>query len=260
MHRSRPGDDPDRRWRRFSRSGWRLAGVFAALWFAAFALLFRLALPLPAGAKPSAPALAWWPAEGADAWDVRSVWTPAAFALATPAGFTHALRRERIGLTPPVESVRPWTAYLGNPRPLPRPGLTSVGVVRPLPAERPAGLPSVSAVFPPRPAAAESPHLEFPAGWESRLFSGIDLNFSAWTNAAWTARIELRFDARGVPISVLLAQPSGLPEIDRRLVRSAGGWRLLEPAAARAGLVAWLSPAAPAPELAAGGAAGEPPP
>ena len=88
--------------------------------------------------------------------------------------------------------------------------------------------------------------MTFPEGWESRLFSGIDLDFGAWTDGAWSAEMEMRFDERGVPVSMLLAKSSGLPEVDRRLARSAYGWRLLEPAAPRQGTVSWRNPLAPA--------------
>ena len=105
------------------------------------------------------------------------------------------------------------------------------------------GLPlAAESVFPPRTPERESARMTFPEGWESRLFSGIDLNFGAWTNSPWSARVEMRFDRAGVPVSMLLAQSSGLPELDRRLARSANGWRLLEPAAPRSGQVAWISP------------------
>ena len=96
--------------------------------------------------------------------------------------------------------------------------------------------------------------MTFPEGWESRLFSGIDLDFGAWTDGAWSAEMEMRFDERGVPVSMLLAKSSGLPEVDRRLARSAYGWRLLEPAAPRAGTVEWTSPWPGAAGRAEGGA------
>ena len=251
MYRTHPLENPEQRWRRFCRPGWRLAGLAALLWFGAFALLFRLASPPVPALRPAPAAVAWWPsAAGTTTLDVRSLWTPAAFALATPAGFTHALRRGRIGLAPPVQTLRPATAYLDNPRPSPPPPLAVGGGVPDQAGAAPVGSWSVPEVFPPRAAVAETPRLEFSAGWESRLFSGIDLNFGGWTNLAWTARIEMQFDAKGVPVSMLLAQASGLPEIDRRLVRSASGWRLLEPGAARQGTVGWSSPAA---SVAAGG-------
>ncbi len=53
----------------------------------------------------------------------------------------------------------------------------------------------------------------------------------------------MRFDENGVPVSMMLAQSSGLSEVDRRLARSANGWRLLEPSASRTGTVEWNSPA-----------------
>ena len=61
----------------------------------------------------------WWPAANAPALDVRAQWTPAAFALSTPAGFSHALRDERTRLAPPVQAERPGAAFLPPPaRPL----------------------------------------------------------------------------------------------------------------------------------------------
>ena len=67
----------------------------------------------------------------------------------------------------------------------------------------------------------------------------------------------MRFDAHGIPVSTLLAQSSGRPELDVRLARSASGWRLLEPSAPRTGVVAWTSPAVSG--AAAAGAGGESP-
>ena len=45
-----------------------------------------------------------------------------------------------------------------------------------------------------------------------------------------------------MPISVLLAQPTGQSELDARLVRSVRAWRLLEPAVTRQGSVTWMHP------------------
>ena len=249
MRRSRPSEDPARRWRQFCRAGGRWAVLFAALWFGGLAFLFRIA-PAPAAAYRAAPARlsGWWSAPGGAALDVRAQWTPAAFALSTPAGFSHSLRGARAGLAPPIQAERLPAAYLDDAR-----------TFAPLDAAEPGRLaaearavPGAAAdagVFPPRAPAPESARLVFPEGWESRLFSGIDLDYPQWTKAAWEARVEMRFDGNGVPESILLAQASGVPEVDRRLARSASGWRLLEPAAPRAGVVAWKSPAA-----AAGGA------
>ena len=252
MHRSRPTEDSARRWRRFCRRGWRLAGGLAALWLGGLALLFRV-VPGPALAPRAAPVPArWWPESGSAALDVRALWSPAAFALATPAGFSHSLRRERIGLPPPVQAAPAAAAFLPRRDPPAGFDFSNGAGTRFIPAAPFAAVPPEAGVFPPRSAVREMPRLAFPEGWESRLFSGIDFNFGEWTNAAWAARVEMRFDARGVPVSMLVAQSSGLPEVDRRLARSANGWRLLEPAAPRAGTIEWISPA-PAPSAATKG-------
>ncbi len=218
--------------------------LFAALWFGGQTFLFRIA-PVPAPAFREAPAKLswWWPAPGGAALDVRAHWTPAAFALSTPAGFSHALRGERAGLAPPVQIEPPPAAYLDDAR-----SFEPLAVADPVPSgaepRAASGGPAPGeGVFPPRTPEPETARMGFPAGWESRLFSGIDLDYSAWTNVVWEARVEMRFDAKGVPESILLAQGSGLPEVDRRLARSVSGWRLLEPAAPRTGVVSWRSPA-----------------
>lgn len=242
MSRLRASEDPARRWRHFCRRGWRMAGLFAALWFGGLALLFRVApAPEPAPRGPAG-TVAWWPAPGGAVTDYRTLWTPAAFALSTPAGFSHTLRRERAGLPPPVQAAPPAAAYLERGPAAPAFGPAAPDRRRFVPSPAGNGPPAGDRVFPPRPPGAAAARIGFPDGWESRLFSGIDLNFAAWTNSAWNARVEMRFDGRGVPVSMLLAQPSGLPDVDRRLVRSAYGWRLLEPAAPRAGTVEWSNP------------------
>ncbi len=235
MHRLRPSEDPARRWRRFCRPGARWAAAFAAVWFGAWALLFRIAPPPLPPLRAAPPRIAWWrPAPAAPALDVRAHWTPAAFALATPAGFSHALRGGRASVAPPVQADRPAPAYWTA-----APAFAAPTLAWPA-ADAPTSAPEV---FAPRPAPREAPRLTFSAGWESRLFSGIDLDYPNWTNAPWQARVELRFDGRGVPASVLLAQASGIPDVDRRLARSASGWRLLEPAAPRSGAATWFAPA-----------------
>jgi hypothetical protein len=257
MHNTRPLEDPARRWQQFCRTGWRMAWMFAALWFGALALLFRLApAPGPAPLPVSAP-VSWWPAQSRAAMDIRALWSSAAFALPTPAGFSHSLRDERVRLAPPVQAARPAAAFLDRPPPpvafdLSKPG----GRLRLAPADTPPAMAPAVSVFPPRAPERDAPRMNFPEGWESRLFSGIDLNFGAWTNVAWSAQVEMCFDERGVPASMLVAQSSGIPEVDRRLARSANAWRLLEPGAARTGVVAWSSPAPAAPEPAAGAAGG----
>lgn len=235
-----------------------MAWVVVALWFVALALVCRVA-PAPEPARRGIPApVSWWPAEagGPAGLDLRTLWTPSVFALSTPAGFSHSLRSERSRLSPPVQALRPAAAFLAGPEPAASSDLTRPRGGFRL-AERGARSelrPASASVFPPRIPEREAPRMDFSEGWESRLFSGIDLGFGAWTNRAWSARIEMRFDGTGVPVSTLLAQSSGLPELDRRLARSANGWRLLEPAAPRTGVVAWSRPAAepPAPPAAAG--------
>jgi hypothetical protein len=243
MHRTRSLEDPVRRWRQFCRAGWRMAWIFAALWFGALALLFRVA-PAPAPAARASPAqVFWWPAKNGAAEGIRALWSPSAFALPTPAGFSHSLRGERARLAPPVQLARPDAAFLARPEPPASLDPSKAGLVRLASPEPPAESSASAGVFPPRTPEPEKPRMDFPEGWESRLFSGVDLNFGAWTNSAWSARIEMRFDAKGLPASTLLEQSSGLPEVDRRLARSANGWRLLEPAAPRTGVIAWSSPA-----------------
>jgi len=230
-----------------------MAGMFTALWFGLLALLFRVA-PAPEPAPREAPAkVSWWLAKGGAseessvAMDVRALWTPSAFALSSPVGFSHSLRRERAGLTPPVEIARPAVAFLDNPGPASTLDFPKRGRSRLAASETRIEFLASASVFPPRVPEREEPRLAFPDGWESRLFSGIDLNFGAWTNSAWSARVEMRFDAKGAPVSMLLAQASGISEIDNRLARSVGGWRLLEASAPRTGVVAWSCPAAASP-------------
>ena len=111
MHGFRPSEDPARRWNRFCRTGRRAAAAFCALALLGWTALFRIA-PAPTPAPRAAPGQVawWWAAPGAAALDVRALWTPAAFALSTPAGFSHALRDARAGLAPPVRAERPAAA------------------------------------------------------------------------------------------------------------------------------------------------------
>lgn len=253
MYRSRPVEDPVRRWRRFSRAGRRWAIAAVALWVLLWSWLLGIAPvpePLP---RETPPRVAWWPdglppGRGSEVQtDIRLLWSPSVFALPTPAGFSHSLRRGRARLTPPVQTVRPAAAYLetgGDVMPMDN------DLARPIrlsAAPEPARTWSVAGVFPPRTLEPEAPRMVFPEGWESRLFSGMELTFGEWTSQAWMARMEMRFDSGGVPQSMLLVQSSGMPEVDRRLARTARGWRLLDPGAPRSGIVAWIRPASPPP-------------
>jgi hypothetical protein len=246
MYRSRPFGDRARRWRQFCRTGWQLAWGVSVLWFGALALLFRVA-PAPVPTPHEAPApMAWWPASGdPTALDVRALWTPSAFALSSPAGFSHSQRSERSRLTPPVQVVRPDSALMENPRLEEAFDLLTSERIQLVSAPLAPGWESMPGVFPPRTPATDSPKLLFPDGWESRLFSGIDLNYGDWSDTPWTAQVEIHFDPKGIPTSVLLARSSGLVEVDRRLARSISGWRLLDPDALRSGLVVWSAPRRP---------------
>ena len=245
MYVNRAVADSATRWDRFCRRGRHLAVGFAALWFGSLVLLFGLApAPAPLPHAPPMP-VSWWPAAEAPALDIRALWSPALFALPSPAGFTHALRQERVRLAPPIQALRPEPAYL--PR-------ASVSVENSQTAMSRFTLPSAtgvgrlapdSGVLPPRHPESETDRMLFSAGWESRLLAGIDLEYGSWTNVAWSARVEMRFDPQGVPVSMLLEQASGLPEVDGRLARSVRGWRLLDPNAPRMGMVSWIIPAGP---------------
>ena len=237
MPELRPQSDANRRWQLFCRTGWRWALGWVALWLGGMALLFRLA-PAPTATERPAPArMTWWRAAPPAAWDIRTLYTPAAFALSTPAGFTHALRQEKVALLPPLQMARPAYAYL--------PPQTLTESPAPewfWPTLRPDVADTAGGILAPRQSSREAPRLLFPPGWESRLFSGIDLNFGDWTNIAWRARVELQFDERGTPRTVLLDESSGWPTLDQRLLHSVSAWRLLEPNAPRMGAVAWLRP------------------
>jgi len=243
MYRSRPSDDRARKWRQFCRGGWRMAWGFAFLWFMGLALLCRVAPP-PAPISHEAPApMAWWPAsDGFAALDARTLWTPSAFALSSPAGFSHSKRRERAHLTPPVQVVSPASSSLKDSHPPDAFDLLAPdrsGLASAVPRT---GWDFSESVFPPRSLEAAVASLSFSDGWESRLFSGIDLNYGAWSDMPWTAQMEIHFDSKGIPTSVLLARSSGLVEVDRRLARSTSAWRLLDPAAPRSGLILWTAP------------------
>ncbi len=187
--------------------------------------------------------MVWWPASDVSSdLDARVVWTPSAFALSSPAGFSHSKRGERARLTPPVQVVRPPSTFLEDSHPAAAFNLLeseSMGLASAAPRT---GWDSSESVFPPRSPEAAAARLTFPDGWESRLFSGIDLNYGTWSDTPWTAQVEIRFDDKGIPASVLLARSSGLLEVDRRLARSLSGWRLLDPEAPREGLILWTAP------------------
>lgn len=226
-----------------------MAVLFGAAWFGVFAALVRVAEPPGRFAREAPAEVVWRPegrgmpdgAGGGDVGDARTQWTPAAFALPTPAGFSHELRRGRSRLAPPTSAAAAEPVYLDAPER--EPAAAAAEPLRLGAREGEGRRPGGGSVFPPRAAAQESAGMEFPEGWEPRLFSGIDLDYGGWTSEAWSARVEVEFDARGVAGSALVAQSSGIEEVDRRLARNVRSWRLLEDSAPRRGVVVWRSPA-----------------
>lgn len=232
--------------RRFRRAGWRRAWLAALAIVAALAILGRIAPPTEPATVRRTPHWTWVlpgaPAEAAVA-AVRAVRSPAAFSLPSPAGFTGALRALSPRLAPPVRRAdRPAAPAAASSEPS-LPDWTSPALAPRAPL--PPGDTGWKPVFANRRPPVETPRIDFPAGWESRIFSGLDLNYPAWfPDTPWTATADLAFDAAGIPVSVLLDRPSGAPAIDQRLARSAASLRLLDPAAPRRGKITWRVPAA----------------
>ncbi|MBP1590118.1 MAG: hypothetical protein ILO10_07995 [Kiritimatiellae bacterium] len=212
---------------------------------------------------------------------MRMVLSPEVFALATPVGFTRLLEEEHPAMPEPGQAETdgpPADAALASPLASP-PSATAVSAMldasgtsadaapsaaRP---DRPTGLSLGERWTPPPPSAAEtgmgllpgngvfaarqaSPgaRMEFSAGWESRMFSGMELDYGTWwPGQDWQASIEVEFDHVGVPVHVLLTTRSGNAPVDARLVRGAYGWRLRDRAALRRGTVTWVVPASDTP-------------
>jgi hypothetical protein len=222
-----------------------MALLAALLWLAGFRAVFRTAPPVVPRRVAEPPLVAWRPpnVEGAPHADGALMGSPSVFALPSPFGFTGAMRGRRPRLSPPMQPTRGAPAYLRWRQDVGVAVGGGMGALRlPQPDSKPLQ-PSFEGVFRARAPEPDPPQMAFSEGWESRLFSGIDLNFDRWAAEPWTARMELRFDGAGVPVSALVTQPSGLGEVDRRLSRSARGWRLLDAQAARGGTVTWSSPA-----------------
>ncbi|NLB66569.1 MAG: hypothetical protein GX803_08885 [Lentisphaerae bacterium] len=250
--RSRAIETSNQLRRQFERAGWRMAVLAVLVWFAALGFLLKVVRPpaRPPAALPSP--VRWLPgavlfdsaAPAGPAADLRVAWSPSVFALPGPVGFSRGLRSGRAELAPPDQPVG--YGALGSPDPAPLAGApspslveTSLGVEADIKPFWPGGR-----VFPARTPEPGRAVILFSDGWEARLFSGMDLTFESWTDQAWTAQIDLQFDAGGIPRSALLARPSGLSAVDQRLVRQVQTWRLLDAEASRAGRVTWRSPAA----------------
>lgn len=247
-------EDSRTRDRRFCRPGWHRAWATALAIVAAIAILGRMAPPEEPATVRRTPHWTWIlpgsPAEAALA-DIRAVRSPTAFSLPTAAGFTAALRSRMPRLAPPMRRATSSPSPLAAIAPLvpaPLPDWTSSDFAARTPTPPPAT--GWKPVFANRRSLPDLPRMDFPAGWEPRIFSGLDLAYADWAEGSpWTATADIRFDAKGIPVSVLLDRSSGIPAVDKQLARSAASWRLLDSDAPRHGKVTWRVPAAPATPL-----------
>ena len=249
-------EDSLERDRRFRRAGWHRAWAVALAIVAAVAVLCRLAPPEEAPTVRRTPRWTWvLPDAAAALADVRAIRSPAAFALPSPSGFTGALRARTPRLAPPVRrtaamAYAPSAAAAPKSSAVPDWNAPEFEPVRPLGSVPPGWTPVFANRVPPR----EEPRMEFPPGWEQRVFAGVDLAYAGWApGREWSAAAELEFDARGIPTAILLDRSSGIPRVDRRIARSASGWRLLDAEAPRRGKVVWRVPAAVPAAAAEGG-------
>lgn len=245
-------EDSRDRDRRLCRPGWHRAWATALAIVAALAILGRMAPPEEPATVRRTPHWTWIlpgaPAEAALS-DVRAVRTPTVFALPTAVGFTSPLRARIPRLTPPMRRAASPAALSVAAAPFspgaPLPDWTSPDFAPRAPSPPPGT--GWKPVFANRRPPPDLPGMDFPAGWEPRIFSGLDLAYADWAaGSPWTASVDIRFDSAGIPLAVLLDRPSGIPDVDRQLARSAAVWRLLDPDAPRHGKVTWRVPAAPA--------------
>lgn len=246
-------EDSLERDRRFRRAGWRRAWAVALAIVAAVAVLGRIAPPEEATTVRRTPRWTWvLPDAEAALADVRAVRSPTAFALPTPSGFTGSLRARAPRLAPPVRRTEAM-AYAPSAAAAPRPAAETDWNAPEFVPVLPLGIVprGWTPVFANRTPPSEEPRMEFPSGWEQRLFAGVDLAYAGWApGREWTASAELEFDERGILTAILLDRSSGIPRVDRRLARSAAGWRLLDAGAPRRGRVVWRVPAPAAPAAA----------
>lgn len=190
---------------------------------------------------------------------MRQVLSPTIFALATPAGFTRMLGEERpappeVGDTAPAAAPARHDALPGGEVPAlsealgARPEGLRMGDrwERSATTAAESGMGRTAGVFDGRTPAepqARLARMVFSAGWESRMFSGLALDYASWrAGAGWQARVEVEFDDTGVPVRVMLERKSGDQDVDARVLRGAYDWRLRDRTAPRRGTVAWQVP------------------
>jgi hypothetical protein len=179
-----------------------MAVVAAAAWFGMLALLLGTAPapePLP---RVTPPRVVWWP--GADpsagqnpAADRASPGRRPCLRCPGPPGSATGCGATAPASPPPDQPLRPGPAYLEADAAALPPGRPTApaSVRRPPPAcRRPGRRPRLS---PPGPRRRAVPH-GVSRRLGSPLFSGVDPGFGAWSTQAWSAVVELRFDADGI--------------------------------------------------------------
>lgn len=236
---------------------WPAAVMLALLWhgFWCWALA-----PGPAPhpkALPWSPRVAYMPvridgrAPDTLASDVRALWSPILFSLATPMGFSRPLLTNEVRAHPPMGLPMEPPRFLARPMPAAAPLLQplrelnteTAAQVNRLPATEPppASAPAARAAVAPlalewigQPTGATPSGLSFPRpDWMGKLDS-------------WSARLYVEFNTRGEPAQVFLEEPSSYERVNRLLVTAAQAWRAERAAGAWRGRVTVRAGATPA--------------
>ncbi len=171
--------------------------------------------------------------------DVRVIWSPSLFALASPLGFSQPVLEGEMGLRPPLVLPSKTHFFLeradvrssAGPEPfaLPRLELTDL----------PFGLPRATPM-----AASAGPgrkpiYVEGFGGLKQARFEGVDPRRTLWATGegAWEARIYAEFNEQGVPRQVLLDEATPYKSINERILREVGSSRLANPEQGRSGWI-----------------------
>lgn len=241
-------------WQRFCRPGRRWAAIGAVIWMTSALLLFVLMrFPAPPPRHASPPPVQWIPpvtveqaADREAASDFRVLWNPAIFALSSPIGFSAGLSGLGAGIAPPdlrpsAPAIHRFDFQTAENTPAAR--LKTImardqdkKLAEYINQNNPTWPAAALFDLPPTSHTPAGLTMEFSDEWASRMFSGIDMQLDR-LGPRWAIRVELEFDAVGIPRSVILAQSSGLSAIDRLAIRSMWDWRLQEPTAPRRGSV-----------------------